>query len=86
MIADQSDAHSPLNCRMPTGSVFRSGAVSIKSASTNSFQTDTVWKIAALATTGPDSGTTIRKNTPIRLQPSSLAASSNSFGKSKKKA
>ena len=84
--AGQSEVNSPCNCRMPTGRVFSAGRVSISSASRNSFQMNTAWKIAALATAGPDSGTMTRKKICIRLQPSSRAASSSSRGKSRKKA
>ena len=61
IIAPQSDVHSPLNFNRPIGSVLKSSEVSIINANKNSFQIQTVWKIAALAITGPERGTIILK-------------------------
>ena len=58
-MAPQSDVHSPLNFNRPIGSVLKSSEVSIINANKNSFQIQTVWKIAALAITGPERGTII---------------------------
>ena len=61
IIAPQSDVHSPLSFNRPIGKVLKSSEVNIISANKNSFQIQTVWKIAALAITGPDKGTIILK-------------------------
>ena len=85
-MAPQSEVHSPLNFKRPIGSVLKSSEVNIINANKNSFQIQTVWNIAALAITGPDKGTIILKNIWSFVHPSIVAASSTSFGKSKKKA
>ena len=62
IIAPQSDVQSTLSFNRPIGKVLKSSEVNIISANKNSFQIQTVWKIAALANTGPDKGTIILKN------------------------
>ena len=77
--AGQSEVNSPWSvrrCRPAASSA--PGRVSISSASRNSFQMNTAWKIEALASAGPESGRMTRKKIWMRLQLSSRAASSSS--------
>ena len=61
MTAGQSDGELLVSSKMPTGSVFSAGRVSMRSASRNSFQMKTAWKIEALASAGPESGRMTRE-------------------------
>src|SRR5258708_3980102 len=80
----QSIETVPTNEETPMGMVRVSRPDSTR-ANRNSFQENSMVKIAAETNPGAVSGSAIRQKAPIREQPSILAASSSSTGISSKK-
>ncbi len=81
-ISPHSSSYCETSPAMPTGSVVVAEVVVRMSANRNSFQARMIAKIAVAARPDAVSGSTMRTNTVMRLQPSTSAASSSSTGTS----
>jgi hypothetical protein len=69
---------------MPIGNVLTRESCANTSAKMNSFQVVTKAYTTIATTPGSDSGSVMRKSTPMREQPSITAASSSSAGIARK--